>query len=118
MPNDASPVREKLISCGISSYVERLECHRIELPPGQETGCHLHQGGVIGYVLEGEIEFQIEGETSEVLKSGSAFFEPPNSRIAKFDNRSKNRPARFLAIYPLSGEQAIITMLDAKPGNR
>jgi quercetin dioxygenase-like cupin family protein len=91
-----------------------LEYHRIELPPGQKTGCHLHQGGVIGYVLEGEIEFQIEGRTSKFLKSGSAFFEPPNSRIAKFENCSNDRTARFLAIYPLSGEQSTITMLEAK----
>jgi len=114
MPDKSSPAREKLISCGLSSHVERLECHRIELHPGQKTGCHLHQGGVIGYVLEGEIEFQIEGRTSEFLKSGSAFFEPPNSRIAKSENCSKDRPARFLAIHPLSGEQSTITMFEAK----
>jgi quercetin dioxygenase-like cupin family protein len=107
------PRRKRLLSCLIDSYTERVECHSVELSPGRRTRDHLHEGGVIGYVLEGEIEFQIAGQPSEILKSGSAFFEPPNCRIAKFDNVSKDQPARFLALYQLLGRQAIITTLEA-----
>jgi quercetin dioxygenase-like cupin family protein len=113
--NDAATakniVRKKLATGALNQHVERVECHSIVLPPGQKTGYHLHEGGVIGYVLDGKIAFQLEGGEVQTLTKGSAFFEPPNKPVVKFDNLSPSAPARFLAIYPLSGVQEPIKML-------
>jgi quercetin dioxygenase-like cupin family protein len=111
-PTTNNIVRKKLATGALNQHVERMECHSIELPPGQKTGYHLHEGGVIGYVLEGEIAFQLEGGEVQTLKNGSAFFEPPNQQVVRFDNLSQSAPARFLAIYPLSGTQQPIKMLE------
>jgi hypothetical protein len=71
---------------------------------------------VIVYAREGEIEFQVEGRHSEILKSGSAF-RAANGRITKFENLANDKPAKFLAVYPRSPEQTIITILEASSRN-
>lgn len=49
----------------------------IELPPGDAgTPPHRHSGPVFGYMLEGEMIFELEGEPERVVKAGEAFWEP------------------------------------------
>jgi quercetin dioxygenase-like cupin family protein len=50
----------------------------VEWPPG-ESGLppHRHPGGpCFGYVLDGEMLFELEGEDPRVIKAGEAFWEP------------------------------------------
>jgi quercetin dioxygenase-like cupin family protein len=50
---------------------------RITLPPGDPGAPpHRHPGPIFGYVTEGEILFELEGEPARVLKAGDALFEP------------------------------------------
>lgn len=97
-----------------ASANRRVQCaaraHRVTLRPAQGAGRHVHPGGVIGYVLEGEIIFQIEGQPATTLRGGSAFYEPPGATIIHFDNASTIAPAIYLAFYTLSGNQPLITM--------
>jgi quercetin dioxygenase-like cupin family protein len=49
----------------------------IELPPGDPgTPPHRHAGPVFGYMLEGEMIFELEGEPERVIRAGEAFWEP------------------------------------------
>jgi quercetin dioxygenase-like cupin family protein len=49
----------------------------VEVPPGDPgTPPHRHSGPVFGYMLEGEIIFELEGEPERVIRAGEAFWEP------------------------------------------
>lgn len=49
----------------------------VELPPGDPgTPPHRHSGPVFGYMLEGEMTFELEGEPERVIRAGEAFWEP------------------------------------------
>jgi quercetin dioxygenase-like cupin family protein len=49
----------------------------VELPPGDPgTPPHRHSGPVFGYVLAGEIVFELEGEPERLIRAGEAFWEP------------------------------------------
>ena len=49
----------------------------VELPPGDPgTPPHRHSGPVFGYLLEGEMTFELEGEPERVVRAGEAFWEP------------------------------------------
>ena len=48
---------------------------KAELPAGIASGRHTHPGEEIGYVLEGTVSIEIEGQ-SKTLKAGEAFAIP------------------------------------------
>ncbi|GII59324.1 hypothetical protein Pth03_77130 [Planotetraspora thailandica] len=49
----------------------------IDLPPGDPgSPPHRHSGPVYGYMLEGEMIFELEGEPERVIRAGEAFWEP------------------------------------------
>jgi quercetin dioxygenase-like cupin family protein len=50
---------------------------RITLTPG-DLGAppHRHPGPIFGYVTQGEVLFELEGQLPRVLKAGEAVFEP------------------------------------------
>jgi quercetin dioxygenase-like cupin family protein len=50
---------------------------RVTLPPGDPGAPpHRHPGPLFGYVTQGEILFELEGQPPRVLKVGDAVFEP------------------------------------------
>jgi quercetin dioxygenase-like cupin family protein len=49
----------------------------VTVPPGDPgSGPHRHSGPVFGFVLEGEILFELEGDEPYPVKAGEAFWEP------------------------------------------
>ena len=70
----------------------------IEFPPGDPgTPPHRHTGPAFGYVLEGEMLFELEGEAPRVIKAGEAFWEPGGDVIHYSDANNRNDIAlRFL----------------------
>ena len=48
---------------------------KAELPAGVASGSHTHPGEEIGYVLEGTVSMEIEGQT-KTIKAGEAFAIP------------------------------------------
>jgi quercetin dioxygenase-like cupin family protein len=49
----------------------------VEIPPGDPgSPPHRHSGPVFGYLLEGEMLFELEGEAPRVIRAGEAFREP------------------------------------------
>ena len=44
-----------------------------ELPPGAAAGRHTHPGIETGYVLEGELSLEIDGQPAKLLKPGDSY---------------------------------------------
>jgi quercetin dioxygenase-like cupin family protein len=70
----------------------------LTLTPGTTTPKHAHPGFILGYILEGEYRFQLEGEQQKVLSTGDVFYEAPCSIHLPSGNASTTKPARILAL--------------------
>jgi quercetin dioxygenase-like cupin family protein len=71
----------------------------VEYPPGDPGAPpHRHPGGpAFGYVLEGEMLFELEGQPERVVRAGEAFWEPGGDVIHYQDgNNRADVPVRFL----------------------
>ena len=87
----------------------------IEYPPGDPGAPpHRHPGGpAFGYVLEGEIMFELEGEPPRVLKAGEAFWEPGGDVIHYQDaNNRSDIPLRFLVTMLCAPGQPMLVLVD------
>ena len=105
-------VRRPLLSAVLGDRnVSTVEVREIIFQPGQRTERHLHPCPVVGYIAEGTAILQVEGEAAVTLAAGSAFHEPAQATIARFDNASETAPMRFIAYYLVDGEQELIEML-------
>jgi quercetin dioxygenase-like cupin family protein len=49
---------------------------RVDFVPGVAFGKHSHPGAEVAYVLEGTLEYQLEGQPPVTLKAGEALFIP------------------------------------------
>jgi quercetin dioxygenase-like cupin family protein len=70
----------------------------LTFPPGTTSPKHAHPGFILGYILEGEYRFQLEGEPEKVLSTGDVFYEAPGSVHLPSGNASIKRSARILAL--------------------
>jgi quercetin dioxygenase-like cupin family protein len=82
---------------------QHIEARRIRLAPGYAPGPHVHNGPVVGNIVEGSVVFQIEDEPPAVLEAGDVFFEPAGAVITRFD--AQDSGAVFLAYFPLGAGQ-------------
>ena len=65
--------------------------------PGAPSTAHRHPGFVLGYVLDGEMQFAINGASPEVVKTGGTFFEPLGALHTTGASAKPDAPVRFLA---------------------
>jgi quercetin dioxygenase-like cupin family protein len=104
--------RKPLLSALLNNKtVTSVEVREIVFQPGQETGLHKHPCPVFGYIAEGEALLQVQGGPPQYLPAGSAFYEPAETVILRFDNASPENGMRFICFYLLEGQQALIEML-------
>ncbi|HEY6334145.1 MAG TPA: cupin domain-containing protein [Blastocatellia bacterium] len=104
--------RKKLLTADIGGKnVTSVDVREIRFEPAQQTGRHFHPCPVVGYIVEGTAVYQIDGQTEKILPTGSAFYEPADTVIAKFDNASDSQPMTFITCYLLNGDQDLIRML-------
>jgi quercetin dioxygenase-like cupin family protein len=104
--------RKILLEAGVGERtVDSVQVREIVLRPGQRIGAHVHSGPVVGYVVEGELVLQIEGQAPQSLLAGSAFHEPGSVAIVRFDNGSRTEPVKFVACFLLHGESPSQRML-------
>jgi quercetin dioxygenase-like cupin family protein len=68
--------------------------------PAQPVGEHSHAGPVVGYILQGEIENQVEPEPPAIHKAGSFFYERPR-HVHRIMRNLSAEPATLL-LYHLS----------------
>lgn len=86
----------------------------IEIPPGDPgTPPHRHCGPVFGYLLEGEMIFELEGEPERVLTAGEAFWEPGGDVIHyQAANNLADAWTRFVVVMLGVPGQPMLTLVD------
>ena len=81
----------------------------VEIAPGQASPRHTHPGEEIIYVLEGTLEYEIDGKVSRV-KAGDVLFVPAGApHLAR--NLGSGRGAE-LATYVVEKGKPLITIVD------
>lgn len=68
----------------------------LTLPAGATVPTHTHRGAVFAYVLEGDIENQIEPDPPQIFHPAGFFHERPMQVHRIFRNLSKTEPAKVL----------------------
>jgi len=86
----------------------------VELPPADEgLGPHRHSGPVFGYVLEGRMLFELEGQEPVEIGAGEAFWEPGGDVIHyQARNLEAHAWTRFLAVCICAPGVDMITMVE------
>lgn len=85
----------------------------IELPPGSPgTPPHRHSGPVFGYMLEGEMVFELEGEPERVIRAGEAFWEPGGDVIHYLAaNNLPDRASKFVVVIVCAPGQEMLVLV-------
>jgi quercetin dioxygenase-like cupin family protein len=86
----------------------------VEKAPGNASAAHRHPGPVVGYVLEGELESQVEGQPLKTYRKGDVFYEPSRALHAVSRNPSQNGATRFLAFFVTARDEKAL-VLPEKP---
>ncbi len=67
--------------------------------PGEASTPHSHPCAVVGYVVEGSLRTQVQGQPEMIYKAGQSFYEVPNGVHLVSANASTTEPAKFLAYF-------------------
>jgi quercetin dioxygenase-like cupin family protein len=88
----------------------------VELPPGDPgTPPHRHSGPVFGYMLEGEMTFELEGEPERVIRAGEAFWEPGGDVIHyQAANHLSDARSRFVVVMIGVPGEPMLTLVSAE----
>jgi quercetin dioxygenase-like cupin family protein len=86
----------------------------IEWPPGHPGNPpHRHSGPCFGYVLEGAVRFELEGEPERVIKAGDTFWEPGGDIIHYQDgNALADASTRFLVTMLMDPDKPRLMFVD------
>jgi len=84
--------------------------NRVEITPEAPLFKHFHPGEEIIYVLDGELEYQIEGEPPRTVKAGEALMVPAEAVHAV--RNVGGGPASELATYVVEKDKPLITLVD------
>lgn len=94
------------------ALTDHVEVRRIRIQPNTAAGAHVHNGPVVGSIVEGSVIFQVAGGPATVLRAGDTFFEPQDVRIERFDAQGDG--ATFLGYFLLApGQQPELTFSDS-----
>ena len=82
---------------------------RVELEPGVTSPRHSHPGEEIIYVLEGSLEYQVEGKPPVTLKAGDVLFIPAGTihavkNVGSATGRSSRHNRRKRKAAPRGGQ--------------
>jgi quercetin dioxygenase-like cupin family protein len=86
----------------------------VEFPPGDPgTPPHRHTGPAFGYVLEGEMLFELEGQPERVVRAGEAFWEPGGDVIHYQDGNNRDDvPLRFTVQMLCEPGKPMLTLVE------
>lgn len=86
----------------------------VAYPPGDPgTPPHRHSGPVFGYMLEGEMLFEVEGEPERMIRAGESFWEPGGDVIHYQDgNHRTDAWSRFVVTMVCEPGQPMLTLVD------
>ena len=82
---------------------------RLDFDPGFTTPRHTHPGEVIIYVIEGTLEYQIEGKPPVTVKAGEVFFIPAGKVPVAKNVGSAN--GAELATYVVEKGKPLVTLV-------
>lgn len=85
----------------------------VEVPPGDPgTPPHRHSGPVFGYLLEGEMIFELEGEPERIIRAGEPFWEPGGDVIHyQAGNNLADAWTRFVVVMMCVPGQPMLTLV-------
>ena len=85
----------------------------VEYPAGHPgISPHRHSGPCFGYVLEGEMVFELEGEPARVLRAGETFWEPGGDVIHYQDGNNRDDiPVRFTVVMLCEPGKPMLTFV-------
>jgi quercetin dioxygenase-like cupin family protein len=83
---------------------------RVDFDPGYVSPRHTHPGEEIIYVLEGTLEYQVEGKAAVTLKAGDVLFIPAMTVHAAKNVGSGN--GAELATYVVEKGKPLITLVE------
>jgi quercetin dioxygenase-like cupin family protein len=89
----------------------------IEYPPGSAGAPpHRHPSGpAFGYMLEGEMLFELEGQPPRVIRAGEAFWEPGGDVIHYSDaNNRDDVKSRFVVTMVCLPDRPMLELVDEK----
>jgi quercetin dioxygenase-like cupin family protein len=83
----------------------------VTLPPGcAGSAPHRHTGPAFGYVIEGEMLFELEGDLQRVVRAGETFWEPGGNVIHYQDgnNLADTRTQFLVTMFCVPGRPMLI----------
>jgi quercetin dioxygenase-like cupin family protein len=81
---------------------------RVDFAPGVAFAMHSHPGAEVAYVLEGTLEYELEGQPPVVLNAGEALFIPAGAVHAARNVGSGN--ASELATYIVEKGKPLVAL--------
>jgi len=102
---DAQGHMQHMQSIGIQTLMQESLAERpnpevtvltLTVAPGGSSQPHKHTGPVFAYLLEGEIENQVDPDPPRRYKPGDYFYEPPMHVHRALRNLSSTKPAKLL----------------------
>lgn len=93
----APAIKRKLLQKESVTAEREAVLGEAEIPGGGQSGRHTHPGVEVGYVLQGPIILEIEGEAPKTLQTGESFKIP----YGKVHNgkAAGNTPVKVLSTY-------------------
>ncbi len=91
-----------------ATTIETVRMDELTLAPGAGAPDHHHPCEVYGYVLDGQLLYQVHGQAAVLLYAGDSFREAAGERIAVFKNALTDKPSKFIAVYLAKKGQPLI----------
>lgn len=83
----------------------------VSYAPGGKSPKHRHDVAVFAYVLEGDVESQLEGEELKTFHKGDMWYEPPGTVHVISRNASATKPAKLLVFLVQENGKAATTLV-------
>jgi quercetin dioxygenase-like cupin family protein len=77
-----------------------------EVPAGGASGRHTHPGAETGYVLEGELDLDIDGQPPMKIKAGESYQIPPG---VVHNAKADDKPFKLLVVYIVDKTKPLAT---------
>jgi quercetin dioxygenase-like cupin family protein len=85
----------------------------VEIPPHDPgTPPHRHSGPVYGYMLEGEMIFELEGDPPRLVRAGETFWEPGGDRIHYQAANPGDVWSRFVVFMAARPGEPMLTLVE------
>jgi len=94
LPRDLKPLLQQPLADRAGQEVSLIKI--TTAPGGAAAGAHQHPGHVFGYLLNGEVESQVDPDPPKVYHAGDVFYEAPMQTHRFYRNLSKTEPADLL----------------------